>query len=160
MTKQKTFFTALPYLIAGLVITGMSYFLFDPSDLRYQTLILRFVNAAFLFVIYVEIRLGLKHIDNARILRFFGRLSWFVLVFLIGRLLATFIDDFLGLGIGWASNIVNVTFWSIVWWKIRHTRRLLAHPKTDEARSAFRASLDSFIDQLELAKVTLQRHQK
>lgn len=125
------------------------------SDPQVGLILSRLGNAVFLLLVAIELIASVKWVGNKRLTKLVAKTAAFVLTFFFLRVIASFVDNYTGTVIGWASNIVNLVFWSVIIYRLDQIRVILKHDKNAETRKELRALTDNLLDKLELAKANL-----
>lgn len=132
----------------------------DFYDLQVQTFLLRMVHSFIILAVGINLFVAARHIDNERLTSIIWKVSIFVLSFFFSRISAGIIDSYYAFSIGWLSNIVNIIFWLVLWYKASRLRAILSSAKNAEVRIELRDQVDVFITKLEQAKANLAPYVK
>ncbi|HEX9962056.1 MAG TPA: hypothetical protein VGB00_14060 [Pyrinomonadaceae bacterium] len=121
------------------------------ADTAFWTLILRWlVVAAMLFCAWEAGRITTM-LDNKRLIRIVRKIAKGLAFFALARLAASFVDDYVGFGIGLFSNLVNYAFWGWIYWYFRRQRRRLQDETfTPQIRLRLSRSIDEVLDDMRL----------
>lgn len=130
----------------------------DLIDTQAQTLALRIFSALIIFACGIELIISSKLIANRRLTWILYKGGIALLCFFGARFIAGFADDYFAFGIGLFSNLVNIGFWAIVYYKCRELRKRLASDEIGATgRNSLSESFDEILDGMTTAKRRLSR---
>lgn len=126
------------------------------SEAHAQILVLRLVSAFIICACGIELVISSRLIANRRLTWILSNGGIALLSYFGARFIAAWVDSFYGFGVGLFSNIVNVAFWAVMYWKFRTLRKRLANKEISQTgRNNLGAAFDEILDEMRSAKKRL-----
>ena len=124
-------------------------------DIQGQTFILRIITALIICFGGWELWKSSRLLENNRVTVFVRNVVAVLVGFGILRLAASFIDDRVESGIGWTSNIVNIGFWLLVWWRFYTIRKAVEIPMVSPDKAEMVEAVDRLLATVEKSREKL-----
>ena len=124
-------------------------------DTQGQTFILRIITALIICFGGWELWKSSRLLENNRVTVFVRNVVAVLVGFGILRLAASFIDDRVESGIGWTSNIVNIGFWLLVWWRFYTIRKAVEIPMVSPDKAEMVEAVDRLLATVEKSREKL-----